>query len=82
MAFLGFTKGRYNVLIKVNVNILRLAVYSIQCLWLNTASTKSSTLLNAMHNYMYKNRNIQECAKSNPGQLVQKLYSAKYRTQI
>lgn len=50
------------------INVVHMAVYSIQRLWRNVASTKSS------HGYMYKKRNIQEYANSSPRHLVEKTY--------
>lgn len=50
------------------INVVHMAVYSIQRLWWNIASAKSS------HGYMYKKRNIQEYANSIPRHLVEKTY--------
>lgn len=48
------------------INVEHMAVYSIQRLWWNVASAKSS------HGYMYKKRNIQEYANSSPRHLIEK----------
>lgn len=50
------------------INVVHIAVYSIQRLWWNVASAKSS------HGYMYKKRNIQEYANSSQRHLVEKTY--------
>lgn len=50
------------------ISVVHMAVYSIQLLWWNVASAKSS------HGYMYKKRNIQEYANSSPRHLVEKTY--------
>lgn len=57
-----------NLFMQHTINVVHMAVYSIQRLWWNVASAKSS------HGYMYKKRNIQEYANSSPRHLVEKTY--------